>query len=405
MTVVFPDSTLPEPTRGSFSSQEEFRHFVMEHQDGRWDSALHSRPSSDIALDYKSDTIAQAFPVLFPYGFSGLPEDKAVLQMAARPRKKNHMKRKRLSVLKHCLRHRRSGFHGAMFNLIVENLIMKETIFITAKIRANMKCSDGSSMGEHYGKMKSMDLEKAILAARHNVPYAHSAQKAPQYLKTIHAACSNLPHSNEASLEARKTYFSYLIKFGPPCIFFTVSPDDSRNYRIVVYSLQHREYEFGKINVNSFSDEDIVSEFTIRQKIRYECPGLCAEEYQRVIHLVIKHIFQWNTEEEKSTGVGLFSKLLAWCLATEEQGRKSLHGHFLLFVKHWQEMLNLLQRKKNDYNNRISHNTAIRHALKFYRNVCSANLFQDFVPATGSMNQKPVFYHSECEHSRVRKKL
>jgi hypothetical protein len=346
MTVVFPDSTLPEPTRGSFKSQEEFRHFVLKHQDGKWDSALHSRPSSEIVADYKADTIAQAFPLLFPYGHSGLPEDPAVVAMGKLQRKKQHLKRKRLSVLKHYLRHRRSGFHGAMFNLIVENSIMKETIFTTAKIRANMKCSDGSSMGEHYGKMKSKELENAILASRHNLPYAHSSRKAPQYLKTIHAACSNLPHSNEASQEARKTYFSYLIRFGLPCIFFTVSPDDSRNYRIVVYSLQHKEYQFGKVDVNSFSDEDILMEFKVRQKIRFECPGLCAEEYQRVIHLVIKHIFQWDTEEEKSTGIGMFSELLAWCLATKEQGWKSLHGHFLLFVKHWQEMLDLLQRKR-----------------------------------------------------------
>jgi hypothetical protein len=81
MTVVFPDSTLPEPTRGSFKSQEEFRHFVLKHQDGKWDSALHSRPSSEIVADYKADTIAQAFPLLFPYGHSGLPEDPAVLAM------------------------------------------------------------------------------------------------------------------------------------------------------------------------------------------------------------------------------------------------------------------------------------------------------------------------------------
>jgi hypothetical protein len=306
--------------------------------------------------------------------------------------------------LKHYLRHRRSGFHGAMFNLIVENCIMKETIFTSVKIRANMKCSDGSSMGEKYGAMKSKELEKAILASRHDLPYAHSSVKGAQYLKSIHAACSHLPHSNEASKDARKTYFSYLIRFGLPCIFFTISPDDSRNYRIVVYSLQHKEYEFGKIDVNSFSDEDILMEFKIRQKIRLECPGLCAEEYQRVIHLVIKHIFQWDTEEGKSTGVGMFSELLAWCLATEEQGRKSLHGHFLLFVKHWQEMLTLLQRKKDDYNNRISHRTAVQHALAFYRNACSANLFEDFIPPLGIMNEKAVFHHSECDSFRMKKK-
>ena len=87
MTVVFPDSTLPEPTKGIFSTQEEFRQFVMTHQDGKWDSALHSRPSFEIIADYKADTIAQAFPVLLPYGYSGLPEDPAVIAMGEQARK------------------------------------------------------------------------------------------------------------------------------------------------------------------------------------------------------------------------------------------------------------------------------------------------------------------------------
>jgi hypothetical protein len=42
--------------------------------------------------DYKVDTIAQAFPVLFPYGYSGLMEDPAVLAMGEQARKKPHMK-------------------------------------------------------------------------------------------------------------------------------------------------------------------------------------------------------------------------------------------------------------------------------------------------------------------------
>lgn len=405
MTVVFPDSTLPEPTRGGFASQEEFRHFVLKHQDGRWDSQYHSRPSSEIVADYQGDTIAQAFPVLFPYGFSGLPEDPAVVKASEGKGKKKHLKRNRLSVLKHYLRHRRSGFHGAMFNLIVQNCLMKETIFTTARIRANMKCSDGSSMGEKYGKIKAKELENAILASRLKVPYAHSSKPAPQYLKTIHAACSNLPHSNEASQDARKIYFSYLIKFGLPCIFFTISPDDSRNYRIVVYSLQHKEYEFGKIDVNSFSDEEIMMEFNIRHNIRVGCPGLCAEEYQRIIQLVIKHIFQWDLEGEKSTGVGIFSELLAWCLATEEQGRKSLHGHFLLFVKHWKQLLNILQRMRLANRKHMEHPTAVRHALAFYRSSCSANLFQDFAPPLGVLKDHPVFHHKECDIARLQKKL
>ena len=43
ITVVFPDSSLPEPSNGGFSNQDEFRKFVIQHQkEGNWNSALHT---------------------------------------------------------------------------------------------------------------------------------------------------------------------------------------------------------------------------------------------------------------------------------------------------------------------------------------------------------------------------
>ena len=50
--------------------------------------------------------------------------------------------------------------------------------------------------------------------------------------------------------------------------------------------------------------------------------------------------------QKKSNGMGLFAKILAFALATEEQGRKSLHGHFLIFVECWKEILEILQKRK-----------------------------------------------------------
>ena len=73
MTVVFPDTTtLPEPTNGSFANQEEFRKFVTENQNGHWNSELHYRPLRERLADYKDDAIADAFPLLFPFGYTGL---------------------------------------------------------------------------------------------------------------------------------------------------------------------------------------------------------------------------------------------------------------------------------------------------------------------------------------------
>jgi hypothetical protein len=73
ITCVFPDATRPTPTNGGFANQEEFRQFVTNNQDGTWDSELHTRPLAKKIADYKDDSLATAFPKIFPYGYTGLP--------------------------------------------------------------------------------------------------------------------------------------------------------------------------------------------------------------------------------------------------------------------------------------------------------------------------------------------
>jgi hypothetical protein len=407
MTVVFPDSTLPEPTNGGFETQEEFREYVSRNQDGRWSSALHARPMAEKLADYSGDTIAQAFPLQFPYGYSGLPEDPAVLKLKAR--NSSRTKRDRLSVLRKYLQHRNPSFHGAEFNLIVENMIMKESIFNSTKMYCNVKQSDNSQMGEKYGAMRSEALSKAIADVRQNRSVQYSSQAANRYLRSIRAACRKLPHSNEAAKEARDIYFSFLMAFGLPAIFLTITPDDLRNYRIVLYSLEGVEFDFGKIDPAGLEKATILADFKIRQDARQAFPGLCAEEYKRIIDLVVKHLFAWDDDEQTSTGMGLFGELLAYCLATEEQGRKSLHGHFLLFIRNWAKVLRIIQRRKEKEvdDDGTTFFSVATQAVQFAKNASSANLFKDFAPPLGVMSQESVFAHENCtrDHRRHPKQL
>ena len=81
ITVVFPDAMLPTPTNGGFQTQEEFRQFVMEHQNGKWKTEFTSRPTSEREPDYVNDTLGDAFPLQFPYGHTGLRGDPAVAEL------------------------------------------------------------------------------------------------------------------------------------------------------------------------------------------------------------------------------------------------------------------------------------------------------------------------------------
>jgi hypothetical protein len=401
ITVVFPDSTLPSPTNGGFQTQEEFRQFVMEHQNGKWKTEFTSRPTSEREPDYINDTLGNAFPLQFPYGHTGLRGDPAVDEL------KEKKFRRRIDVFRKLLRHRKPSFHYPLFNLIVENMIMRDKIFLQTQITCNAKNSDSTTLGEKFGEMEYEDFETAIQDSRNNRPVQFSGKPENQFLRSITTMCGKLPHSNEACMEARRTYFSYLMKFGIPALFLTITPDDFRCFRIVVYALTPEKVStYGQVDTQSFSESDIMAEFNIRREARVQHPGLCAEEYQRLMQLVIKHFFNWDTKTKKSKGIGLFGEVLAWCLATEEQGRKSLHGHYLVYIKNWNRVMNILQRKKDEIPSTGDWKLydANRYAKAMFKNACSARLFSDFEVGK-PLSEHAIFAHENCRSERNRKEM
>ena len=113
-------------------------------------------------------------------------------------------------------------------------------------------------------------------------------------------------------------------------------------------------------------------------------------------------------ETQTSNGIGIFAEILAFALATEEQGRKSLHGHFLIFVKGWKQIMDIIQKPvvtdhQQEFNKKPAESlqaTAARKKAKaFYVNACSARLFADFEPGE-KLDGTPVFYHPKCRFKR-----
>jgi hypothetical protein len=359
------------------------------------------RPLKEKLVDYKDEIIADSFPLLFPFGYTGLSVDEAI-QKYNKENEKSPIIRKRKDVFRGYLLHQKPAMHEPIFNLILSNLLMKETIFQQTQIRCNIRSWDDTQMGTKYGKMTGPQLLQAISDSRNHLAAQFSNKAENQFLQSIHTVCGKLPHSNEAALEARRIYFSFLMKFGLPAIFLTVTPDDTRNFRIVLYSLTGKEKAKPFYNVDDFTDSDIVNKFKIRQHSRLNYPGLCAEEYERIIKLIIKHFFNWNTETKSRNGIGLFGEVEAWCLATEEQARKTLHGHFLLFIKDWSKIWPVLQTKKEqDKISKRQYDQAAKESIHYFDNICSAQLFSDF-EQNKPLSNGPVFSHNECTTKHLR---
>jgi hypothetical protein len=179
--------------------------------------------------------------------------------------------------------------------------------------------------GEKYGCMTADELLKGIKDSRNNNSVKHLNSGEHQFLKSIVSTCGRLPHSNEACMDARRTYISYLMQFGIP----------------------------------------------------------------------IKHLFKWDTKTQESNDVGLFGEVVAWCLAAKEQGQKSLHGHYLVFIKDWNQVMNVLQQMEAEDNNnsekptQLTYKDACGEAKAMFLNASSARLFSDFT--TGKpLSQTPV---------------
>jgi hypothetical protein len=151
---VFPDSSLPIRTTGGLKNQEEFCKFVMENQNRKWEMEFTARPTSEKEADYKDDTFRYAFPLHFPYCFTGLSGDRAIIEL------KERWKQKQINLFQKLLQHRKPCFHYVLFNLNVKNLIMKDIVFLQTKIFCNVKSSDNTTMGSKYGTMTSAKLEK-----------------------------------------------------------------------------------------------------------------------------------------------------------------------------------------------------------------------------------------------------
>jgi hypothetical protein len=108
--------------------------------------------------------------------------------------------------------------------------------------------------------------------------------------------------------------------------------------------------------------------------------------------------FQSGISKHKtSNGVGLFATILAWCLATEEQGQNSLHGHYLLYVENWNRVINIRQRRKNELCTVGSWTfaAATPDAKEMFVNACSVQLFPEF-EAGKALSEVSVFLRPRC---------
>ena len=93
-------------------------------------------------------------------------------------------------------------------------------------------------------------------------------------------------------------------------------------------------YPFYQHNLPSLdlSEDDCELDLHLRQKRGLKYPGASAIEYQGAMRILLESLLAWDSAKQVGKR-GVFGILDAYSRADEEQGRGYLHGHWLLWVK------------------------------------------------------------------------
>jgi hypothetical protein len=178
-------------------------------------------------------------------------------------------------------------------------------------------------------------------------------------LKRCHAVITGIAHTGAAAQRERTQMCALIAQFGMPAIMFTICPLDRFCFQIMI----HAQPDKGFDGIPEGSPEsDQVHEFVLNMdRIVNDYPGIVAMEYENAISIVVRHILGYDMGNGGNIpDKGLFSDIEACCPCTEEQGRKSLHSHILVWLKGWSELLEALASDNEQTKNR-----AVSRLIKF----------------------------------------
>jgi hypothetical protein len=71
----------------------------------------------------------------------------------------------------------------------------------------------------------------------------------------------------------------------------------------------------------------------LRRDARINNPSACSLEFQSFMQILMECLLKWDTKTQTSKGKGILSTVIAFAGADEEQGRKTLHQHWQIWVE------------------------------------------------------------------------
>ena len=186
--------------------------------------------------------------------------------------------------------------------------------FQTGLIKCKSTFDKEHCLAEKVSKLTTQDIIKAVKAHKDGkqCDYKDGGQ---YFLKAVETSCRPIGHSNEAADYSRKKYMAMWNYFGPPSLFFTISPCDEVSFKMKLYATANSY----KLPTLDWSDEECLADWTLRSKLRSKYPGAGAIEFQNFIQIMMEDCLGWNIIKIGRTCGGIFGNVEAFEGTVEEQ--------------------------------------------------------------------------------------
>ena len=314
------DSQNPQPNTSVYNRSQDFIHEML---DNAGDPTMLMYGGS--YLKSHEIRLEDAFPIQFPFGLGG--PDMGV---------DRRVKVSTESCLRHYMRLSLNQFMRADFILVCYQMLCRSASFTTGLIKCRSDFQ-GVQLGEKLSNLSIDDIKRAstrLSSLQSDNQTIHSHTDAESFLKSVTSSCKSIGHTAEAAKDARKKCYAMADRFGPHSLFFTITPDDENSFRVRMFANQGNQIYVPGVDC---SDAECVADFSIRSRMRIKYPGACSLYYQSAIQEVYK-MLGWDARSNKAKECGIFGQVEAFCRADEEQGRGTLHGHFLIWIKNFNKI-------------------------------------------------------------------
>ena len=368
----FPSVEDPNGHSGTYQNQSEFAQALF----GGYTPTMFYHPTKVISYA----KLSELCPIAFPFGTGDVDckRSPAVSEV---------------ECLQHYLKLSLPQFLEGQTVLIIHHLFQRRKSFLSGIAKCNMS-NNGNTIASQLATISVDELEHAIREMRNMPPRCSDSPResameeeisphVKELIKCIRTSCTPIGYTNEAAAEARTKMFALWMTFGSPSLFFTLSPCDECSFKMQLYATAASE-ELPSVKLPV---EILSRKLALRRALRVKYPGACAREFHSLLQIVLADLIGWEGLDCKK--LGIFGKVLAHCIGVEEQGRTSLHGHIVLWIKAYYDLQQ--QLFSNDENIR-------REAKKYLERYLDKVLSATFDILDSEVN-RCLHVNTECQPS------